>query len=113
MLEIHPPFSLGDIHKEQEDVKGISITFTINIARDYHPSKYHNIHSYYNKKWQHLIMLQYPCYIQTRLPVFIDKRTGKTAAMEVPWVHKRNGFTLLFEEDILSKHKMKMIGNYL
>ena len=102
LLEIHPPFSLGEIHKEKENEKVISVTFAINISPDYRPSKYHKIHGYYDKKWRHLSMFQYPCYIQTRLPVFMDKRTGKTEAMEVPWARKRSGFTLLFEEELLA-----------
>lgn len=100
-LDLKPPFSLGKVSKEDLDGKTSSVTFTIEIDKAYRPSKFHNIHSYYEKCWQHLSMFQYPCYIKAKLPVFQDKRTGKTAVIEVPWARKSSGFTLLFEQEIL------------
>lgn len=101
LLELKAPFSLDKIDKELLHGKVQSITFTIEIDKEYRPSKYHNIHSYYDKKWRHLSLFQYPCFIQARLPVFIDKRSGKTEVIQVPWARKGSGFTLLFEEEAL------------
>jgi len=101
LLKIEFPFALGNIAKQMEAKKIASITFTIEIDKSYRPDKFHNIHSYYEKTWQHLSLFQYPCFIKARLPVFIDKRTGKTQVIEVPWARKGSGFTLLFEQQVL------------
>jgi len=101
LLEIEAPFSLGNIDKELLDKKVQKITFTIEIDATYRPGKHYQIHSYYTKKWRHLSLFQYPCFIQARLPVFMDKRTGKTEVIKVPWARKGSGFTLLFEQEIL------------
>ena len=101
LLELHSPFSLGEIEKTVADDKVEKLTFNIKIDKGFRPSKHHNIHSYYTKKWRHLSLFQYPCFIQARLPVFMDTRTGKTQVIEVPWARKHSGFTLLFEQEIL------------
>lgn len=100
-LGLISPFSLSKIEKQREGSQIIDITFVIEISKDYRPSKFHNIHSYYEKTWQHMSLFQYPCYIKARLPVFLDKRTGKTEVIEVPWSRKGSGFTLQFEEQVL------------
>jgi transposase len=101
LLNIESPFSLGAIEKEMVAKKIASITFTIEIDKAYRPSPFHNIHSYYEKSWQHLSLFQYPCFIKARLPVFIDKRNSKTEVIEVPWARKGSGFTQLFEHQVL------------
>jgi len=101
LLGLEFPYSLGDIDKDYVDSQISRITFNINIDPNYRPSKHHNIHSYYEKTWQHLSLFQYPCYLKARLPVFMDKRTGKTEVIQVPWARKGSGFTLLFEQVIL------------
>lgn len=100
-LGLEYPFSLGKIDHQELDGKTSSVTFTIEIDKDYRPSKFHTKHSSYEKRWQHLSMFQYPCYIKANLPVFLDKRTGKTEVIEVPWARKGSGFTLLFEQQVL------------
>lgn len=100
-LGLEYPFTLGKIDHQELDGKTSSVTFTIEIDKEYRPSKFHTIHSYYEKSWQHLSMFQYPCYIKARLPVFKDSRTQKTAVLEVPWSRKGSGFTLLFEQEVL------------
>lgn len=108
LLGIQNPFSLESIDKDMDTAAGkiSSITFTIEIAKDYRPSKHHNIHSYYEKTWQHLSLFQYPCFIKARLPVFIDKRNSKTEVIQVPWARKGSGFTLLFEAQVLELLKL-------
>lgn len=101
-LGLEYPFSLARVDRQEQDEKTSSITFTIEIDKSYRPSKFHTKHSSYEKCWQHLSMFQYPCYIKADLPVFMDSRTGKTAVIEVPWAHKRSGFTLLFEQEVLA-----------
>ena len=106
LLELHAPFSLGEIEKRVVDDKVEQLTFNIKIDKDFRPSKHHNIHSYYTKKWRHLSLFQYPCFIQSRLPVFMDTRTGRTQVIEVPWARKHSGFTLLFEQEVLDLLKL-------
>lgn len=101
LLKLESPFRLGEIDKALEENEVKSITFTIEISEEYRPSKHHTIHSYYTKKWRHMSLFQYPCFLQARLPVFLDKRTGKTQVIKVPWARKGSGFTLQFEEEIL------------
>ena len=101
LLELEAPFELIEINKDTTQGKVQSITFVIGIDAVYRPSKHHTLHSSYEKTWQHLSLFQYPCFIQARLPVFKDKRNGKTQVIEVPWARKGSGFTLLFEEQVL------------
>lgn len=100
-LGLDYPFKLGSVDQQMLDGKTSGITFTIEIDKDYRPSKFHVRHSYYEKSWQHLSMFQYPCYIKARLPVFKDKRTERTEVIQVPWARKNSGFTLLFEQEVL------------
>lgn len=103
-LGLTAPFRLKSIDKTRTALgtKIKSITFNIDIDKTYRPSRFHTLHTYYEKTWQHLSLFQYPCFIKARLPVFMDKRTQKTTVIEVPWARKRSGFTLLFEKDVLS-----------
>lgn len=101
-LGISPPFKVGEVIQDRLEGKTTSITFTIEIDPTYRPSKFHSKHSSYEKCWQHLSLFQYPCYIKVNLPVFLDKRTGKTAVIDVPWARKNSGFTLLFEQEVLN-----------
>ena len=102
LLGLESPFHLGLIEKDLREGQISSMTFTIEIDKDYRPSRFHNIHSYYEKTWQHLSLFQYPSFIKARLPVFMDKRNGKTEVIEIPWARKGSGFTLLFEEQVLA-----------
>ncbi len=50
LLELEAPFrDRGLIEKEKDAGKVSSMTFTIEIDNTYRPSKFHNIHSYYEK----------------------------------------------------------------
>jgi transposase len=100
-LDLEYPFKLEKVDQQTLEGKTTSITFTIEIDIDYRPSKFHIKHSSYERSWQHLSMFQYPCFIKANLPVFLDKRTGKTEVIEVPWARKGSGFTLMFEHQVL------------
>ncbi|MGB1270315.1 MAG: transposase [Flavobacteriaceae bacterium] len=116
IVGIKAPYTLSSIDKAIKKGVIVDITFTISIASDYRPSKYHVLHSYYEKRWQHLNLFQYPCFISARLPVFLDKRTGKTSVIAVPWARKNSGFTLLFEQAVLELlrlcHCKKVTADY-
>lgn len=96
LMGVIAPFSIGEITQAEED----SVHIRILVEEDYRPNRFSIIHSYKEKTWQHLDILQYRCYVHCRLPMFQHKTTGKCALLVVPWARKGSGFTLLFEHRI-------------
>jgi transposase len=102
LLSISAPFHVAQIEQVTQDDEPDRINIKLTVDKEYRPSEYHNIHSYKSKTWRHLNLFQYHCYIECRLPMFIDKRDQCCTLMEVPWARKNSGFTLLFEMNVLN-----------
>lgn len=103
LLAIKPPFSIYNIEKVQNvTTKKIEhINIYIKIDDNYVPDVNSKRHSYYQRKWKHLNLFEYPCFIHCDVPVFINKTTGKTQSMQIPWAQQGSGLTIVLEMQIL------------
>jgi transposase len=73
----------------------------LEVAKEYRPSSEYTIHSYYDRSWEHLKLFQYRSFLHCRLPVFIDKRSGKTKALEADFSRQNSRFTLMYEQEVM------------
>lgn len=102
LLSIHPPFSIKSVEKKLDESGQIqSISFEIEVDPAHRPNKNWIAHDHYQRKWQHLNLFEYPCFLNCNVPVYKDKYTGQTKALKVPWSRPNSGFTLLFEQHVL------------
>lgn len=113
LMGIKAPFNLSEVSLRSEGVVDIKI----EVSSDYRPSSFHTIHSYKERSWRHLDVMQYECHLHCRLPIFLDTRSGTHSLLEVPWAVKGSGFTLLFEEQALDLLKLtackKSVADFL
>lgn len=59
------------------------------------------VHDYRSERmWQHLPILQYPCYIHCRIPR-IKNDLGNVVSIQVPWADERERHSYLFETLII------------
>lgn len=98
LLPLSYPFSISRIEKD-EALEQVHIY--LQVSKDYRPSPGHSVHSYYERSWEHLRLFQYRSFLHCRLPVFLDRESGKTAAMEVGFSREHSRFTLLYEQRVL------------
>lgn len=54
----------------------------LEVSKDYRPSQNHSSHSYYERSWERLRLFQYRSFLHCRLPVFLGRQSGRTAATE-------------------------------
>lgn len=98
LLPLSYPFAISRIEKHEELEQ---VHIYLEVSKDYRPSPHHSIHSYYERSWEHLRLFQYRSFLHCRLLVFLDRQSGKTAAMEVGFSRKHSRFTLLYEQQVL------------
>lgn len=107
LLSIEAPFSIKKVEKSlNENGQVENIVFEIEVDQAYRPNKNSIAHDHYERTWQHLNLFEYPCFIKCNVPVFKNKLTSKTKALEVPWARPNSGFTLLFEKHLLIHLKL-------
>jgi len=104
LLPIEPPFRVSKIEKD-EFLKEVHIY--LEVEKSYRPNKDCTVvRQYYTRKWEHLKLFEYRSYLHCRLPIFDNKRTGKTQAMKVEFSRKYSRFTLLYEKEVM--HLMRL-----
>lgn len=59
------------------------------------------IQSYYGRKWEHLKLFQYRCFIHCRLPIYKDKQTGELRKAEIKFSKDHSRFTILYEQEVM------------
>ena len=107
LLNISHPFTVERVVYTEEEIgkKSVHIYISVNTSVEHRPSQ-SIIHDYDDRKWRHLNLFQYPCYIHCNLPKYKDKSTGKVKTLEAPWAKSGSGFTVLFEEFALELVKI-------
>ena len=107
LLNISLPFTVERVVYTEEVIgkKSVHIYISVNTSAEHRPSQ-SIIHDYDDRKWRHLNLFQYPCYIHCNLPKYKDKSTGKVKTLEAPWAKSGSGFTVLFEEFALELVKI-------
>ena len=69
-----------------------------------------DVHDTQEKTWKHLNFFQHKCYIHCQVPR-IKTSNGKVLLVDVPWLRKESGFTLLFEGYALKLIENEMLIN--
>lgn len=97
LLQIGAPFELERVDRDENE----AVHIYLRVDPSYRPDRFSTVHSYTDKIWRHLNIMQYECYLHCRLPMWQDKRDRKCSLMSVPWSRPNSGFTLLMEHSIL------------
>lgn len=99
LLPITSPFVVNSITKDEEKKE---VYIHLGVEKDYRPNEdCRTIHQYYERKWEHINLFQYRCFITCRLPVYFNEKTGKTQALQVPFSRPSSRLTLLYEARVL------------
>ena len=99
LLPIESPFFVDFISKDEENME---VTIHLGIEKSYRPhAECGTVRQYYVRKWEHLNIFQYRCFIQCRLPIYDNLKTGKAEALQVEFSRKYSRFTLLYEQEVL------------
>lgn len=106
LLELSSPFSVERVETVLRDGIIEKVVLHIAVASDYRLAGYSYRHSTHHRRWQHLHLFQYPCFIECDVPVFQNKDSGETMQLPVPWSRPGSGFTLLFESYALALIQM-------
>ena len=94
LLPINSPFYVVKVDKAETEQE---VHIHLEIDDTYRPNETSGgIHQYYTRKWEHLKLFQYRCFIHCRLPVYKNKLTGKTEALKVEFSRPKSRFTLLY-----------------
>lgn len=110
LLGLSSPYSISKIEHKLSEEAGVHIY--VEVEDDYRPVNNHGItgtkHDIEERKWRHLDLFQYHCYIHCEVPKFKYGR-GTSSYVEtlvVPWSRPNSGFTLLFEELVVNFVKL-------
>lgn len=99
LLPISTPFYVDSVTKDEEAQE---VHIHLNIEKSYRPhADCGTVHQYYQRKWEHIKIFQYRCFIHCKLPIYTNIKTGKTEAMQVEFSRKNARFTLLYEREVL------------
>ena len=110
LLGLSAPYRIIKIDQDRADEAGVHIY--IEVSQTYSPTNACSIvgtrHDIEIRKWRHLDLFQYPCYIHCEVPKFkYGKGPGSyVETLVVPWSRPNSGFTLLFEQLIMSFVKL-------
>jgi transposase len=124
ILELSYPYKI--IRVEQNESPNEAIHIYIKVDKKYHPedaeSKQGTRHDKEERIWRHLDLFQYPCYIHCEVPKYKyrSEKGDYVKTLEVPWSRPKSGFTLLFEQSVMSLVKLhgvvarvaKQVGEY-
>lgn len=95
MLDLGDDYSIVSIHKDDYDEV---ISINIKYNKDYYLENGEQMKLYDfapERMWQHLNWFQYQCYINCRLPRYINKE-NKVKTIQPTFANPKKGYTLLF-----------------
>lgn len=101
LLPISYPFKIVKTEQVTVETKVKEIIIQVEVDKQYRPEGYPYYHSRYKRRWRHLSLFEYPCYIECDVVMYENPATGSTTSLEIPWARKGSGFTLFFESYIL------------
>ncbi|WKN41681.1 transposase [Tunicatimonas pelagia] len=98
LLPLADPLQVQRVEKD-ETLQEVHIHLEVDATHQ--PPTGQVVHQYYDRKWEHLPLFQYRCFIHCRLPVYQDTQTGKTRALQVSFSREQSRFTLLYERYVM------------
>jgi len=102
ILQIETPFTVNRVETVMAGTTIEEVILHVGVSSAYRPVGYDYVHSKHHRRWQHLHLFQYPCYIECDVPVYQRKSDNQTLQLPVPWSRPQSGFTLLFEAHVLA-----------
>lgn len=106
LLQLAAPFTMERVETKMSGTQIKEVILHIAVSSEYRPEGYEYSHSSHKRRWQHLHLFQYPCYIECDVPVYQRKSDMQTLQLPVPWSRANSGFTLLFESQVLALIQM-------
>jgi len=103
LLPVVHPFKLREVKKD-ETLQEVHLYF--EIEKGHGAPEGFTVHQYYDRKWEHVNLFQYRCFIHCRIPVYENKTTGKTKALQVDFSRANSPFTLLYEKRVMELMKL-------
>lgn len=99
LLPIESPFQISKIEKD-EDLKQVHIY--LEIEKTYRPhADCGSVRQYYDRSWEHLKLFEYRSFLHCRVPIYDNKRSGKTEALQIGFSREHSRFTLLYEQEVM------------
>ncbi len=79
----------------------IYVRFNLDVYKQKNPDTYKGVYDYRDyRRWRHLDILQYKCYIKAKVPRLIDE-SGKPKSLDVSWAQTDQRHTYLFEKLVI------------
>lgn len=97
LLPVLPPFELVRAERDQSNT---CVHLYLEVSPGSTPDNC-SVHSYYDRKWEHLKLFEYRCFIHCRLPIYKNRATGKLSKAEVCFSRDHSRFTLMFEREVM------------
>lgn len=98
LLPLSHPLSVNRVEKDDTEQE---VHIHLQVDKSYSPGEEYIIHQYYDRTWEHLDIFQYKCFIHCRVPIYKNKTSGKTKALDMGFSRENSRFTLLYEQHIL------------
>lgn len=106
LLQIDTPFTVDRVETVLSGTAIQEVILHVAVSSAYRPVGYEYVHSKHRRRWQHLHLFQYPCFIECDVPLYQRKSDKQTMQLPVPWSRPQSGFTLLFEAHVLALIQM-------
>lgn len=97
LLPISPPFALDRVERDEEKAE---VHLYLTLPEPVIPEGY-GVHSHYPRKWEHLKLFEYRCFIHCNLPIYHHKVTGELKKAEVSFSRDYSRFTLKYEAEVM------------
>lgn len=99
LLDLGKEWNIEKIEfNEQSKEIDIYVRFNLKAYKEKTGDNYHGIYDYREyRRWRHLDILQYKCFIKAKTPRLIDKEK-KVFSLEVSWADVKSRYSFLFEK---------------
>lgn len=120
LLHLDSPFEIQKVEQEQGH-KGSKaeeiLVIYIGLGEDWQAPEGWRVNGYHKRRWRHLNLFEYTCYLEFNLPILRHIEGGQTRNLEVSWSRPYSRFTLQLEEHIVELvrlcHCIQTVANLL
>lgn len=99
LLPVLAPFQLARV--EKDELTGQVHIYLEVDAEQARPGEEYHLHSYYERKWEHLRLFQYRTFLHCRLPIYRHTRTKAYQKAAVHFARDLSRFTLDYEQEVM------------
>jgi len=98
LLDIPYPF---EVERLERDEANLAVHIYLKISKDHKPEEGWTTHSNYDRKWEHLKLFEYRCFLHCKIPLYQNKKDKRTKALAVPFASYKKRFTHKYERQVL------------